>query len=75
LRKNYRILRQLPTERIGTPIPRSYLTNKGFDFSAITRLKLNENGKHQFMIYDMRFTPLDEIQILVCPENRVNESE
>ncbi|MFM1878135.1 MAG: hypothetical protein RLZZ241_1001 [Bacteroidota bacterium] len=65
LRRNYRILNNIPREHFGNPIPRSELQNQGFDFQAITGIYIREKSLNYFRIYDLGYTPVNETQILV----------
>ena len=68
LRKNYRILKTLSTEQTGSPIPKAILTNQGFDFHTITKVKTENPDRFYFWVYDIGYIPLNEAQVLIVIE-------
>lgn len=68
LRRNYRILKTLPTEHIGNPIPKALLINQGFDFQSITKVMTEMQGSSQFWVYDIGFMAVNESQVVVVRE-------
>ena len=70
LRKNYRILRYMASERPCRPVHRASLADRGFDFDSITRIQTSRQGESCYCVYDLGYVPLEENQfkIVAAPE-------
>lgn len=55
LRKNYRILQHMTSEGGCAPVHRVSLTDRGFDFDSITRLKTSRKGEPCYCVYDLGY--------------------
>jgi len=71
LRKNYRILRHLASEWHCGPVYRASLSDRGFDFESITRVKTSPQGEPCYCVYDLAYVPLgeDRIRIVAVPDS------
>jgi len=71
LRKNYRILRHLASERRCGAVQRASLSDRGFDFESITRVKTSPQGEPCYCVYDLAYVPLgkDRIRIVAVPDS------
>lgn len=65
LRRNYRILRYLSSEWPGGPVHRNSLSDQGFDFESITRVKSSPQGEPCYCVYDLGYIPLGEDRIRI----------
>ena len=69
LRKNYRILRGIAAMPGESPIGRSQLTDRGFDFNSITGIRATQKGRPCYCVYDMGYIAqgADSVKIVKAP--------
>ena len=60
LRKNYRILQNIPLKQGKTKTTKSKLMDKGFDFDFFTNLYTTQKGTIYYFIYDLGYLPLEK---------------
>lgn len=68
LRKNYRILRDVSSEGNGGPVLRTHLSDRGFDFDSITRVKSSLQGNACYWVYDLGYVALGEDQFRIVAD-------